>query len=215
MHTHNLTNLYLIRHAQCVANQNPDIVAGQSLNSPVSETGIQQSLMLRQWLKINNIKFKHVFSSPAPRAVSTAKMSLEWQEPQPAIILDDRLLEYSAGDWEGQPRVQAHTDQVIKQMQVMGIDFTPPNGESLRMVGHRTQDFLLQRITQDQSLHATEEAVNIGIFSHGLAIKCLLHNILGFDSHMIWKLEIANVSVSLLTFSSQGWRLRYINRIPY
>lgn len=50
------------------------------------------------------------------------------------------------------------------------------------------------------------------VFTHGMAIKCLLRGLLGSDAHMTRRWCIDNSSISVLRHStSQGWQIQRIN----
>eukprot|EP00249_Psilotum_nudum_P016844 c26015_g1_i2 orf=685-1377(+) len=52
----------------------------------------------------------------------------------------------------------------------------------------------------------------IAIFSHAMAIKCLLRGLLGSDPHMTHRICIDNTSVTVLRHSqSNGWQIQRIN----
>jgi len=205
--------LYLIRHAQSEMNLNPHIIGGRSASTPLSQLGGKQSEALRYFLRNQGIAFNDVYSSPFNRAVSTAEISLGLDNP--IIHFDDRLVEYSAGEWEGQERSKIQTPDVLFQMAEMGIDFRPPGGESQRDVMLRAAKWLQETIIGNEEILQSGKKLKIAAYTHGLTIKCLLRHILGFDSHLIWRLEIDNCGISKLVFNARGWWPKYINRVPY
>ncbi len=212
IHPETEIHLYLIRHGQSHMNITPHLVGGRSEKSPLSQLGEDQAVALYRLFHNNGIRFDKVYSSPFSRAIRTAEISLGSSFP---IITDDRLIEYSAGDWESRPRSEVQTSKVKHQMAEMTVDFQPPNGESQRQVSLRVADWLQEVILKNQELLSSGQTQSIAVFSHGLTIKCLLHHILGFDSQYIWRLEIDNCSVTKMVFNARGWWPKYINRVPY
>lgn len=215
IHPNTMIKLYLIRHVQSEANCRPEIVMGRSLMSPATSIGVEQSQRLGSYLKHEGIRFDRVYCSPARRAIETTVYIpiADMNEP-PELVMDERLVEYTAGEWEGQPRDEVYTPDIILQMAKMTIDFQPPGGESQRQVMQRAGAWLQDAILDNDPLLTSGNIVRIAAFSHGLVIKCLLGMILGLNHGQIWNMTLDNASLTLLQFSVNGWRLDYINRIP-
>ena len=201
-----MINLYLIRHGQSEVNARPDEI-GQSSNVILTDLGKDQSHKLGNRLKKDNIIFDYIYSSPYIRALNTAQIVC--QEQSNMIEVVSELREYSAGDWTGKSRSQTISNDVRLRMAQLGNGFLPPNGESLHMVERRASQWLEDKIIYNYDLFKTH--TNIGIFSHGMTIKCLLHYIMGFDQAFTWKIALENTSITNLVFDNTGWRLITIN----
>lgn len=64
----------------------------------------------------------------------------------------------------------------------------------------------------DQKAASRPTSYNVGVFSHGMAIKCLLRGILGSDPHMTHRLQIDNTSMTVLRHSTHhGWQIQRVN----
>lgn len=211
IHPETEVHLYLIRHGQSHMNMTPHLVGGQSAETFLSQLGEDQAVKLYKYFQINEIRFEKVYSSPFMRAIRTAEISTGTGL---SITTDDRLIEYSAGGWEGKPRSDVQTPEVKHQMAEMTVDFQPPRGESQRQVSLRVADWLQEAILSNQATLSSGKTHRIAVFSHGLTIKCLLHHVMGFDSQYIWRLEIENCSISKLVYNARGWWPKYINRLP-
>ncbi|CAB4196877.1 phoE Broad specificity phosphatase PhoE and related phosphatases [uncultured Caudovirales phage] len=211
----NQFNLSLIRHGQSEANANPDKM-GQLATEPLTAKGRQQAALLGKHFKKNRTHFDYVFASPYTRAHDTALISLD---NDPRIILVDSLREYSAGDWTGESRSTTISNDVKLRMSNMEHAFLPPNGESMAQVERRASIWLEDNILYNKNIIElvykrsmnAESNINIGIFSHGMTIKCILHYIMGFDRNITWKVNIDNTSVSRVSFSKYGWYVNCIN----
>lgn len=214
MHPKTEVRLHLIRHSESVMNQYPNLVGGRSPETPLSGWGESLCNDLSDFILYNIKNIDLAYSSPIPRAIATAERSLD-EDDFKKLILDERLVEYSGGEWEGKDRSKVQTPEVLHQMALMGIDFRPPGGESQRDVILRVAAWLQEAILGNDEILQSGRCFNIVVFSHGLAIKCLLHHILGFDSHLIWRTEIDNCGVSKLVFNSRGWWPKYINRVAH
>jgi len=215
MQEHNNFYLYLIRHGQSEVNAQPDMI-GQTADSRLTEKGRMQANLLGERLKKEGLSLDRVFASPYTRALDTAKIAVGESTP---ITIHEDLREYSAGDWTGASRRETHNIPTILRMAALGNAFLPPRGESMHMVERRISKWLEDHILYNAFIQ--EEAdrrqvkkllpMNIFVFSHGMAIKCLLHYIMGFDQSFTWKLTLENTSISKLYFNHEGWRLLTIN----
>ncbi|MDF1496782.1 MAG: histidine phosphatase family protein [Patescibacteria group bacterium] len=212
IHPNTEIHLYLIRHGQSLMNLNPDLVGGRSKDTLLSQQGEDQATSLFKHFRKSGIRFDCVYCSPLDRAKMTANIALGQEIP---LIIDDRLMEYSAGEWEGKDRNEVQTPDILRQMSEMGIDFCPPGGESQRQVIMRVSSWLHEAILDNQEIIESGKSASIAVFSHGLTIKCLLNYIMNFDDHLIWRIVIDNCSVSLFVFNARGWWPKYMNRIPY
>ena len=102
-----MTELYIIRHGQTAAN-----VAGlkqgtiDDERTYLSETGIAQAKELAGALDLTG--FTTLYHSPLHRTVETAQIVN--QTAHLPMVADDRLLEISYGDWDG----QLNTDLMAK-----------------------------------------------------------------------------------------------------
>lgn len=119
----------------------------------------------------------------------------------------EELLELTHGDWDGQPRSEHHTPQVLKNMATLGWDWRSPcGGESLRDVGERMMTFI-------DSLHKleSEEPKTILAVSHSIAIRTLLRNLLNCDEKMIRRHGLENTGVCEFLKYPEGWSLQRWN----
>jgi broad specificity phosphatase PhoE len=100
-------------------------------DSKLSETGIQQSVLLKN--QISGKKFDVVFCSDLSRAIDSAKLAFG---EMASIISDARLRECDYGDMTVQP------SSIVEPMQERMVTERFPNGESYEDVKVRITDFL-------------------------------------------------------------------------
>lgn len=62
--------------------------------------------------------------------------------PEEQIQISDALTEMSQGQWEGCPKSEIYTPEMINLMDSTQPDFSAPSGESLRQVQFRMMEFL-------------------------------------------------------------------------
>lgn len=215
----NQFTLYLIRHGQSEVNVKADQM-GQDPNTPLTVLGREQADKLRIALNKRRIRFDQCFTSDYLRAHDTAKIVTDSYFMQNLTVCPE-LREYDAGDWNGSLRQEVLIPEVVMRMGSLNQFFLPPNGESLNQVSRRAskwlEDTLLYNpeIIKFTELRGKDNPYRIGVFSHGMTIKCLLQHILGFDKGMTWKVDIWNTSVTTLSFGEDGWRLHNVNDISH
>ncbi|MDO8656489.1 MAG: histidine phosphatase family protein, partial [Nanoarchaeota archaeon] len=208
-------NLYFIRHAESEMNLRGDLIGGRCADAQLTEKGKLQAQVLGQYLKDNNIFFSEVHSSPILRALDTAKYVCTAQNfPLENIIQWDALQELSHGNWEMQSRAEKFTSEVYARMNLEHWDYRSPHGESQREVAERMYGFV-----KDRFLWRYERAVvgdiAAGIFTHGMAIKCLLREVLDHDPRMIWKTATDNTSITRFKYDQHGWHVLGVNMTPH
>ncbi|KAL0209788.1 hypothetical protein P9112_009872 [Eukaryota sp. TZLM1-RC] len=200
-----LTNLRIlfIRHAECEANIQQHLIAGRQPESPLSELGKQQSILLGERLKhiINPL----VYTSPLVRAKETARIALPNDVFSQATVVPE-LQEFTNGDWDGKSRHDVYTSEQLLKINTAGYLFKPPNGESQRMVQRRASNWLEDEILWNQVHHNEgDEPRYILIFSHAIVIKSLLHYILGFSDRFIYRFCLDNTGICEFKYNDDGW----------
>ncbi|MDH5645027.1 MAG: histidine phosphatase family protein, partial [Candidatus Heimdallarchaeota archaeon] len=88
--------IYLIRHGQSKSN-NDGTIQGQ-FDSPLSDLGIHQARLIREYLPKD---YDMVYSSPLQRARDTALIALKIQIDHPKLEIVDNLKEIGLGELEG------------------------------------------------------------------------------------------------------------------
>jgi broad specificity phosphatase PhoE len=207
----NYFNLYLIRHGETNVNAGGEQL-GQLGEEPLSELGYKQAGKLYHRLQNEKLTFDKVYASDYRRAFDTAEIATAKPfDPISNSKIDitkvEALREYSAGDWTGSKRSETLTPDILFKMNLHNMQFMPPNGESLNQVSHRVSRWLEDEILYNHDLYGK----NIGVFSHGMTIKCLLHHIMGFDKGFTWRISIDNTSITHLSFGDRGWMLHSLN----
>ncbi|XP_040894410.1 probable fructose-2,6-bisphosphatase TIGAR A [Toxotes jaculatrix] len=131
--------LTLVRHGETQYNKE-GLLQGQAIDSPLSETGLQQAEAAGRYLK--DVKFSNVFVSDMLRAQQTAKTIMKRNSSCSGLqMMSDPLLkEKSFGIAEG-GRVQ-DLKEMAKAAGQSFPGFTPPNGETQEQVKERVKEFM-------------------------------------------------------------------------
>lgn len=202
------TELYLIRHGQTVMNTKPEYVGGRSSETPLTATGIEQSKRLGRVMLAKSVLPHAVFSSPAIRAVDTARYSLAEMGLDVRPLVHDALHELGLGQGEGKLRSEVYTDTVSQDIARLGKDFRLEDGESMNDVGLRMNGW----ITETFAGESNEEPQRHFVYTHGGAIKYLASRILDWDHQRTYRTEIDNASVNLFVLEGGVCSVMYLNR---
>jgi broad specificity phosphatase PhoE len=157
------TTLIFVRHAEAIGNVIREFHGWR--DSEITEKGHQQAKLVAK--KLKDIPMDVLYSSSMKRTLQTAQYISDLK--QLPIIRTDKLKEINGGDWEGKkwselPELYPNEHETwenkphIHQM---------PNGESMKIF----QDRLL---TEVMKIIADNEGKNIGIVTHGTAIKAMM-----------------------------------------
>jgi|AntDeeMinimDraft_6_1070357.scaffolds.fasta_scaffold03691_3 broad specificity phosphatase PhoE len=199
--------LYLIRHGQSERNA-AHLLSGRSLTTPLTATGVRQARQIGHLL--SGVSPEKIVSSPAQRASETATVALETANITQPITTDNDLLERSQGSFEGRPRVDIlkGSGAVARLWHFFkdGEDFALPGGESLNDVKKH-----LRRWLSKTAAELPAESV-VFVFSHELAIKCLLASLFGWSKLRIYATNIDNASVTILSRGANGWKVTAQNQ---
>jgi len=201
-----MVNFYLIRHAECENNLANYLIGGRSNHSPLTTKGAKQAELLGRRLTEERVNFDEIYSSTAVRARDTAKIvagKIQFSEEK--IILSESLLELDQGDWQGRKKSEIYTPEMLAIINPAQPHFKAPNGESQYEVGKRMLNCLEEIIANKN------EQLNVAVFTHGIAIKCLLRELLNFHPDNVYKLPIDNTSITELVYYADCWQVERIN----
>lgn len=188
--------LYVIRHGETDGNKN-GIMQGW-LDLELNEFGRKLAIDTGRALK-GKLSFDLAVSSPLSRAKETAELVLrESGNEKTPLLLDDRLKEVFAGEWEGKCFKPGHPDEAALSEEarkaLFGNPLTAPRypgGESIQDVIRRTQEFLNELVKE-------EKYERVLLSTHGCALRCML-NFLYDDPSDFWQGHIPyNCSISIL-----------------
>lgn len=152
-----MLHLYFIRHGQTQWNTAKKL-QGRT-NIPLSEVGIAQIKAYQLNDKLQSLQW---FSSPLLRARETAELM------GVNAATEKHLIEMNWGDWEGKTlkQIEAENPEEFAAQEALGLDLTPPQGESPRMVAERVNDWA-------EHLAALSCELEIGCVSHKGVIRAV------------------------------------------
>ncbi|XP_062196901.1 uncharacterized protein LOC133899884 [Phragmites australis] len=133
----------VVSHGECAAAMRPDLVGGRWPAAALTARGERQARAMAVFLRSRGARLAAAYASPLDRARATAALVCrELDFPEEQIQLSDALTEMSQGQWEGCPKSEIYTPEMVNLMESTQPDFSAPSGESLRQVQFRMMEFL-------------------------------------------------------------------------
>ncbi len=199
MYHKGMIEFYVIRHGQTVYNTQM-VLQGVS-DSPLTDLGIAQTEACRDYLK-KTVCFDYVYSSPAPRAIATARIIID-DEDFPIIIEDDfRERNYGIFDGHFMSREERDRRDFFNQ------DLHDVGGESYKDVEIRTF-MALKRITKE-----IKDGSKVLIISHGDAIYSLCHAV-DLKKSEEEGIRFLNCSITRITYEDGEYKLICLPQTDY
>lgn len=185
--------IYLIRHGETDWTLSKRHT-GQKSDIALTERGKKEAVVVGK--KIQDIKFSYVFSSSLQRAKETCKLAGFGHQ----MHIEDALLEWDYGDYEGLTSQQIH--QKDPEWTVFSKD--SPHGESVKDVQSRV-DALLKRLIDLEG--------NIALFSSGHISRAIGARWIGMDVSFGARLLLSTASISILGYEHGIRALEVWNRL--
>ncbi|BAT14210.1 uncharacterized protein [Oryza sativa Japonica Group] len=139
----------VVSHGECAAAMRPDLVGGRWPAAALTARGERQARALAVFLRSRGARLAAAYASPLDRARATAALVCrELDFPEEQIQVSDALTEMSQGQWEGCPKSEVYTPEMVNLMDSTQPDFSAPAGESLRQVQFRMMEFLNQTVVR-------------------------------------------------------------------
>ncbi|MDA1258571.1 MAG: histidine phosphatase family protein [Chloroflexi bacterium] len=199
-------DFYFIRHGESESNVAPGLAAGVNFDAPMTERGHKQAFALGKRLASEGRSFDRIYSSSLLRAVQTTQEMLRGMGVGgTAFEQSADIIERQVPEWRGRPVAEVHTPEVLLLMAENGKWFKPGDGESHREVERRFSNWLEDELLFNNEFVGRPGRQTVAIVSHGLALQCLFHYIMGFNDSLIDRIPLNNTSISRFRFNRHGW----------
>jgi broad specificity phosphatase PhoE len=206
----------LVRHAESEANAGPNVICGQNIPNKVSALGKKQAQALGMFFKKEGVKFSGAYSSTAVRTQKTAKHCFSKMECKMELFTDPQLLERDAGDFAGLSRDIYKNDETLKKsLQTDNWNFIPGyvnKGESQKQVAERMKKWIDCKVSE---FGRSDKDQHIIVFTHGLAIKCLLAELLDLERSTVYQIPIDNASITQLLYQAGEIKVSMVNNTDH
>ena len=188
--------IYFVRHGQTHWNVLRKL-QGQK-NAPLTDTGIEQALLLKPHLQ--TLSIDALISSPLGRAVETSELLL----PNVEIQKEPLIAEMHFGSAEGLDK-EIFKQTYPKQVQTLWTrahqyDPSAFNGENFISLQKRARTFL-----NNLKLHPAQ---NVVVVAHGLILKMLFSEIRGASLEQFWADPVPqNTSITTVTLDNDTYAI--------
>jgi len=190
-----LGSIIFLRHGQA-KNNTERILAGRTVDAPLTENGINQAKSMAKFLL--PMKISKIYSSPIERAKKTAEIlanhaSLDYN-------IDDRLIELDMGKFTGMRYddiFEKHGNVFLKFYQGE-IEIAHNGVETFEEVKKR----VLSMVDYVLKEHSKQ---NVVLVTHMDPIKAMLSTVLDLKPQSLFELIIANCSLTI--FREEGGKL--------
>lgn len=197
------TEFYFIRHAETEVNREAIRICGETPWAELTDKGKEQAKALGTHLK--SLEFDAYYTSDVIRTQQTARYFFEARGTlYQRITRDHCLTEQSQGDWEGKIRTEIYTPEIKSQF---GWTFIPGDkikGESQQQVAARMVCWIKEKANE----HPNQR---IAIFSHGLAIRYLVADLLNLNRKTAYTIPIDNTSLTVIRFEDNVFSCPILN----
>ncbi|HBD11869.1 MAG TPA: hypothetical protein DCZ13_06955 [Porticoccaceae bacterium] len=194
--------LILIRHGETHANINQ--VWHGCTDTELTELGLQQAMLLGEYFHNYLAEPYVIYSSPLQRARLTAERIAATNGIE--VRTDPRLMEFSAGDYEGKSFEELRNELGFIQAVLDNEHHRAPGGETRHEV---TQRFVTA-VEEYRGRHPGEHLV---VVAHGLAIAFALAHWIDRDNTKWVNYRMNNTSVSEICLANV--EIKFLNRTDH
>lgn len=189
--------LALIRHG--ITDWNLEKRIQGRTDRPLSEQGSRQ---MQAYAIPHSMLHYRWYCSPLQRARQSAELLGVNQ-----YELEQALVEMSWGDWEGEilKPLRKQLGDVMRDNEMQGLDFCPPNGESPRQVQQRLQSWLT---------HVAAAEEDIAVMAHKGIIRCMYAMAFNWNMRGESPVKFAWDAIHQFEFSAGGRLLERYQTIP-
>ncbi|AUI70996.1 histidine phosphatase family protein [Companilactobacillus alimentarius] len=203
--------LYFVRHGKTEWNLEGKYQGGHG-DSPLLEESLHDIKLLAKRLK--DVQINHMYSSPLPRAKTTAETLIKDLNKKIALSVVDKLREFDLGIMEGRKfsELEQEMPEVIYAFrhQPKDYDYSLIRGESFEQVAKRTTE-AVKSIVEDNHGQG-----NVVIVSHGACLVTLIQSLLGTSINDIRKDGgLSNTSLTHLHYNDGQFTLIKWNETGY
>ncbi|CAJ2234426.1 histidine phosphatase family protein [Companilactobacillus paralimentarius] len=203
--------LYFVRHGKTQWNLEGKYQGGHG-DSPLLSESLHDIGLLAK--RLENVEIDHMYSSPLPRARTTAETLIKDLHRDIDLSIVDDLREFDLGIMEGRKfsELEREMPEVIYAFrhQPKDYDYDLIRGESFEEVAKRTTN-AVQRIVE-----ANHEKGSVVIVSHGAALVTMIQSLLGTKVDEIRKDGgLSNTSLTHLQYKDGQYKLVEWNETGY
>ncbi|MFC6198671.1 histidine phosphatase family protein [Ponticaulis profundi] len=176
---------YFVRHGETEWNAEKRM-QGQ-WESNLNENGKRHADENGRWLK--DLGIGHIWASPQSRVRQTAEIISQHMPLAANPTFDDRLKEWSSGDWSG----ELYADLAVKRPEEWAAweadryGYRPPNGENFVDLEERADSFFADSVSNPEP--------TVAVFAHGFIIRVMVGRLAGLSVEEVLAVKQTNQTV--------------------
>ena len=191
-----MTTVVLIRHGRTAANT-AGILVGRTSGVELDEVGREQAAAVGQ--RLAEVPLHAIVTSPLRRCRQTAQAILSANKGDPAVAVEQGLVECGYGEWTGKSMRELSKERLWQSVQHQPSAVRFPGGESMSEMSGRAVSAIR---SWDRQLAADrgEEVVWVAV-SHGDLIKAILADALGMHLDSFQRILVDPAAVSVVRYT--------------
>lgn len=197
------TEFYFIRHAESEVNREGNKIGGVSSWAEITDEGKEAARTAGRQFK--SIPFDACYASDTIRTQQTARYFFEhYSNIYQRITLDPSLREKDQGDWTGRLRSEVYTPEMKA---LINWNFVPGDtikGESDAALAQRMVRWVKAKVQE----HPNQRVI---VFSHGLAIKYLVAELMDIDRKQAPLIPLDNMSLTVVKYRDGEFSVPVLN----
>lgn len=201
-----MTQILLIRHGQTTWNAERRLQGQQ--DAPLSEKGLLQAQAAAR--RLSETAFIALYTSDLGRAYHTAEIINEPHRLE--LIPRSELREVHLGVWEGKTVEELEQDEseadLLAKWRLDSVSNRPPEGE-------RLEEIQMRMIRALEEIASEYPEGQVGVVSHGGAIKAAVSWVLGLPLDHQRRFEIGNGSITRIELSRSRSVLLSLNDLSH
>jgi 2,3-bisphosphoglycerate-dependent phosphoglycerate mutase len=209
----NAAELFLVRHADAIPEEDEIIPSGIYDDLPLSHTGRKQAQALEE--RLSGLSFDAIYSSPLRRCLETAAPLAERQGMTPIIV--EGLKEIKLGNIHPLPEGDQDLAALTKALQERQLDIVRIAGETGHWDGipdsERSIAFRQRVVESLDEIVSKHIGQRILAFAHGGVINAYVAEVLGLQKDFFF--PAANTSITIVRASEQHRVLYVLNDIGH
>ncbi|MCW3997366.1 MAG: histidine phosphatase family protein [Candidatus Bathyarchaeota archaeon] len=157
-------HIYIFRHGETYFNRSKRF-AGM-VNSRLTPKGIEQTILIAE--KLRSKRFQMAFKTSLSRSSDSLKIVLRYHPECKQVIVDDRMIERSYGDFEKRFHKTVIKKYGKAQFELWHRSYKVPplGGESIKMVEKRVLSFV-----KDLLILLERKKINVAICAHNNSMR--------------------------------------------
>jgi 2,3-bisphosphoglycerate-dependent phosphoglycerate mutase len=192
-----VTTVVLVRHGRTAANT-AGILVGRAAGVELDEVGREQAAALG--LRLAGVPLHTIVTSPLRRCRQTAQAIQSANEGDPAVAVEQALVECGYGEWTGKSMRELSRDRLWQSVQHQPSAVRFPGGESMTEMSGRAVGAIRSWDRQLAADHG-EEVVWVAV-SHGDLIKAVLADALGMHLDSFQRILVDPAAVSVVRYTA-------------